>query len=256
MRYITRIVLVMLIGMLCKPGIAVPMPQQNTSKPSVESMSVSELETLGDAARARKDYGQAIRYFEAALRKERKNARIYNKLGLAELKNDDQGAAKQDFAKAFKYNPQSADAVNNLGAIDYMQHRYGPATKYFKKAVALDEARASFHINLGAAWFGQKKMDRAVAEYRRALELDPEAFQQESKAGITALISPEERAQWAYMMAKIYAQQGDTEGCLRCLKKAKEGGYRDMARVYKDEEFSKLRDDVRLHEIVPPPVAK
>ena len=46
------------------------------------------------------------------------------------------------------------------------------------------------------------------------------------------------------------------EGCLQCLRKAKEDGYRDLANVYKDEEFSKMRQDPTLHEVVPPPAAK
>jgi hypothetical protein len=66
----------------------------------------------------------------------------------------------------------------------------------------------------------------------------------------------EERAQYEYLLAKIYARRGDVDGCLQCLKKAKEEGYRDLAKVYKDEEFRRMRDDPRLHELVAPPVAK
>jgi tetratricopeptide (TPR) repeat protein len=134
---------------------------------------------------------------------------------------------------------------------------YGSAAKYFKKAVALDETRASFHVNLGAAWFSQKKLEQAIAEYTRAVELDPDALNHESKVGVAAQIaSPEERARYSYMLAKIYAKRGDVDGCLQCLKKAKEEGYRDLANVYKDEEFSKMRDNPKLHEVVPPPTAK
>jgi hypothetical protein len=41
--------------------------------------------------------------------------------------------------------------------------------------------------------------------------------------------------------------------CLRSLRMAKEAGYRDLANVYKDEEFRRLPKDARLAEIVPPP---
>ena len=130
-------------------------------------------------------------------------------------------------------------------------------SKYFKKAVALDESNATFHINLGAAWFSQKKMERAIVEYTRAMELDPDAFRRESRLGITAQISsPEERAQYSYLLAKAYAKRGDIDGCLQCLRRAKEDGYRNLANVYKDEEFSRLRDNPRLQEVVPPPIAK
>jgi tetratricopeptide (TPR) repeat protein len=208
-------------------------------------------------ARSQKNYDLAIEYFQAALKKDRKNAAIYNKLGLAQLKNNELKAARVSFDKATKCNSKYAEAINNVGAVEYMWKRYGTAAKYFKKAVALNETHATYHVNLGAAWFSQKKMDRAIAEYIRAMELDPDAFRQESKIGIAAQIAtPEERAQYAYALAKAYARHGDVDSCLECLKKAKEQGYRNLANVYKDEEFSRMRDNPKLQEVVPPPVAK
>jgi len=243
--------------MLSKYSISAPVPQQDQGKVNMQSMTVSELEKAGDEARAQKDYSQAIRYFQEAARKDRKNSGLFNKLGLAELKNNDLSAARVDFQRAIKLNSKYAEAINNLGAVDYMNKNLGSAVKNFKKAVALDETRPVFHVNLGAAWFSQKKLERAVAEYTRALELDPEALRQNAKAGVTAQISsPEERARYSYMLAKIYARRGDVDGCLQCLRKAKEDGYRDMANVYKDEEFSRMRENPRLHEVVPPPLPK
>ena len=232
-------------------------PKPGEGSVNMQAMTVAELEKAGDLARARKDYDLAIRYFEAAVRKDRKNAVLYNKLGLAELKKDDLSSARLDFEKAAKYNSKYPEAVNNIGAVEYMRKNYGGAVKYFKKATALDETHATYHVNLGAAWFSQKKMDRAIAEYTRAMELDPNVFREESRAGIVAQISsPEERAQYAYTLAKAYAKRGDLEGCLQCLRKAKEDGYRNLANVYKDEEFSRMRDNPRLQEVVPPPIAK
>ena len=229
-------------------------PDQNVN---LDKMTVAELEKAGDQARSVKDYSLAIDYFQAALRKDHKNSIIYNKLGLAELRKDDLSSARVHFDRAVKLNSKYAEAVNNIGAIDYMRKNYGSAAKYFKKAVALNETDATFHVNLGAAWFSQKKMDRAIAEYMRAMELDPDAFRHDNRTGISAQISsPEERAQYSYLLAKAYAKRGDIEGCLQCLKRAKEDGYRNLANVYKDEEFSRLRDNPKLQEVVPPPTAK
>jgi tetratricopeptide (TPR) repeat protein len=180
------------------------------NKSSFDTMTVAQLETAGDVARAQKDYEQAIKYFEAAIHKAPKNAVLYNKLGLAELKNGKLDTAQTNFQAALKRNPKYTDALNNIGAVKYMQKDFGGAAKQFKKAIAMDESRASFHVNLGAAWFGQKKLERAIAEYGRALALDPEALNNNSKAGVAAQIaSPEERARFQYMLAKIYAQRGD-----------------------------------------------
>jgi len=254
-RITLKLTLLAMLLTLARFSAAKPSPEQSDVK--MNSMSVAELEKAGDTARAQKDYDTAIDYFQAALRKDRKNAGIYNKLGLAELRKNDLVSARLHFEKATKVNSKYPEAVNNLGAVEYMRKNFGQAAKYFKKAVALDETRATYHVNLGAAWFSQKKMERAIAEYTRAIELDPDALRTESKTGIAAQISsPEERAQYSYTLARIYAKRGDVDGCLQCLKRAKEDGYRNMANVYRDEEFSHLRDNPKLQEVVPPPVAK
>ncbi len=233
------------------------LPDTPQAAPNLNLMSVAELEKAGDEARAQKDFNKAIDYFEAAIKKDRKNAVLYNKRGLTELRRDDLKSARMDFDKAVKLNTKYTEAINNIGAIEYMRKNYKNAAKYFKKAIALDESHSTYHINLGAAWFSQKKMDRAIAEYIRAIELDPEAFRHDNRTGIAAQIaSPEERAQYNYLLAKAYAKRGDVEGCVQCLRKAKEDGYRNLSNVYRDEEFSLLRDNPKLHEVVPPPVAK
>ena len=256
MRNITvRMMLLAMLLTLCRYASAAPAPNEGTG--NMSAMTVDDLEKAGDLARAQKDYDLAIHYFQAAIKKDRNNAVLYNKLGLAELRKNDLGSARTHFEKASKLDPKYSEAVNNIGAVEYMRRNYGQAAKYFKKAVALNETQATYHVNLGAAWFSQKKLDRAIVEYTRAIELDPETFRHESKTGIAAQIaSPEERAQYSYLLAKAYAKRGDIEDCLQCLKKAKEDGYRNLANVYKDEEFSRLRDNPRLQEVVPPPVAK
>lgn len=223
----------------------------------VKSMSTAELEKAGELCRLHKDYEGAIQYFREAVHKDRKSATLRNKLGLAELQAGQTDLARSDFEAAAKLNPKFADAFNNVGAVYFVESKPGPAAKYFKKAVALDETRASFHLNLGAAWFNQKKFERAINEYTRALELDPQVIEEHSRNGVTAQVNnTEERGKFYYMLAKIQAKRGDVDGCLRCLKKAKENGYRDLANVYKEEEFNRLWSDERLAQLVPPPVAR
>jgi hypothetical protein len=89
------------------------------------------------------------------------------------------------------------------------------------------------------------------------LQLDPTILDHSYSGGTTAQVNTaEERARCNYMLAKIYAKLGDAEQCMRCLKKAKEEGHRNLANVYKDEEFSHLRQDPRVLEIAPPPPQK
>jgi tetratricopeptide (TPR) repeat protein len=243
-----------LLMALTVAGYAVCVGDSQQTKAAMQAMTVAELEKAGDECRIQKDYDQALKYFREALRKDKKNAKLYNKAGLAELQNNQLKEARADFMKATKYNRQYPDALNNIGAVYYVERKYGNAARYFKKALALDETRAPFHVNLGAAWFAQNEMDRAIREYVRALELDPEVLQRQSKVGVTAQItSQEERAKHDYMLAKVYAKLGIVDDCLVCLRNAKENGYRELNNVYKDEDFASVRQDARLAEIVPPP---
>lgn len=236
---------------LSVPGFAAEYPDQPSR--DMQSMTAAELEKAGDAYRAQKDYEHAIQYFREALRKDKKNIVLYNKLGMAELKSGDARGARSAFEKASKLDKKYADAINNIGVVYYTENNFNQAARYFKKAVALEETRPSFHVNLGASWFAQKQLDRAIAEYARALELDPDALTSGNTGVAAQISSPEERARYAYMLAKIFASRGDAEMCIKNLKKAKEEGFRELANVYKDAEFASVRSDPRLAEIVPAP---
>lgn len=232
------------------PGGSVAQNPPNTAAPA--DAKVSELETRGDSLRNQKDYEQAARTYRAALRQDKKNATLYNKLGLAELQMGNYRSAQSSFEKAVKYDPKLAYAVNNAGVAAYAQKRYDAAAKSFKKALALNEANAVFHSNLGVTWFAKEMYDRASAEFARALDLDPVVFERMQRGGIAAQITPASRARHAYILAKLYAKRGDVDNALQSLRKAKEEGYPKMSDVYKEPEFSGLVQDARLMAIVPP----
>jgi len=64
------------------------------------------------------------------------------------------------------------------------------------------------------------------------------------------LPSPQDRARYDYVLAKLYAQRGIADRSLHYLKKAMEDGYKDIANVYKDDEFTELRKDPRFAELM------
>src|SRR5215469_3817651 len=126
-----KLIVLALIGMGAQ-AFGVPDTEQRAT--DMKSKTVAELEKAGDACRAEKDYEHAIQYFQEALRRDKKNAVLYNKLGLAELKSSYLQNARIHFEKAGKLNSKYADAFNNLGAVYFMQKNPGGAAKYFKKA--------------------------------------------------------------------------------------------------------------------------
>ncbi len=232
-------------------------PQPSTPEAArieiVPGLTVAELETKGDTLRQQKAYAEALAYYQAALDKGKMNPVLFNKAGIAELQLGQLADAQKDFQRAIKRNRNYAEAYNNLGVIAYMSKNYKKAIKQYQKALTLREDSAPFHSNLGATYFAQKKIENAIVEYRRALELDPDILLRSSTGGVAAQIaSPEDRAHYWYVLAKMYAQRGDCERCLHCLRKAQEEGYRKLQDVNKDPEFAAVRQDPRVLELLTP----
>jgi tetratricopeptide (TPR) repeat protein len=215
--------------------------------PPPAGASALQLEQTADILRARKDYSQSLTYLRAAIRHDPNNAVLFNKCGIVEIQINDLPAARVDLKKALKLNPKYAEARNNMGVTYYMERNYKKAIKEYSKAIELRADLASFYANRGTAWFARKQVDLATKEYAQALQIDPEVLINSSQGGIAAQISsPEDRAEYTYVLAKLYAKHGDIDHSIEFLRKAKELRYVHMNDVYKDAEFSFVRGDPRF----------
>jgi tetratricopeptide (TPR) repeat protein len=223
-----------------------PLPQRHGAPPD-NSSTVSELEARGDQLRAEKAYLDALDYYQAAIKKTPNKPQLYNKSGITKLMLQRMKDASKDFEKAIRYDRDFADAHNNLGVIHYELKKYGKAIKEYEKAIKIRPDAASYFSNLGAAYFSKNEIEKAVAAYNQALQLDPDILEHNSRAGVTAqLPSPEDRAHYDYVMAKLYAKMGIADRSLQHLRRAMEEGYNKIEDVYKDPEFASLRQDPRF----------
>ena len=212
-----------------KPPITQP-----TTIPSANA-TVEELEHQGDSLRQQKLFFDALDFYRAALQKDPDSAKLNNKAGMSELQGEHVGESVHYFQRAIKLDPKMAAAHNNLGAARYEERKYGGAVKEYKKAIKLEED-ASFYSNLGAVYFSEKKWEHANEAYGHALQLDPDLFVRPSRFGIAAqMSSPQDRAHFQYVLAKLYAKSGDSNRALLCLRRAMENDYKEINAVYKDE---------------------
>jgi tetratricopeptide (TPR) repeat protein len=226
-------------------------PLIRTVDPPAKDATITELEKRGDELRSEKLFLDALDYYDAALKKETKPARLLNKVGITELMMQRYNEAKKSFERSIKADHHFADPCNNLGVVYYEQKKFGSAIKQYKKAIDLDDSSASFYSNLGAALFSKKQFDPAVRAYEKAMELDPDVFERTSRSGVQAqLPSPEDRARYDFTVARLYAKMGFSNRSLEYLKKAMEEGYKDFKDVYKDAEFASLRKDKRFTELM------
>jgi tetratricopeptide (TPR) repeat protein len=228
--------------------IAPPMRQVQPPSPTA---SVEELEKQGDELRGQKAYLDAIDYFRAALAKAPDNTSVLNKIGISELMMQRYKEAGKSFDRAIKKNRKFAEAYNNLGVVEYERRKYGAAVKQYKKAIDISPDSASFYSNLGAAYFASKKFEQASEAYAKAVQLDPTIFEHTSHTGIAAqMASPEDRAHYDYVLAKLYAKMGDSDHSLQYLRKAMEEGYKKVEDALTDPEFAELRKDTRFAELM------
>ncbi|MBV9573921.1 MAG: tetratricopeptide repeat protein [Acidobacteriales bacterium] len=219
--------------------------------PPDRNLPADQLEQRADQLRSQKLYVDALDYYHAALSKKPDSGVLYNKMGITELLSQRLREAARDFEHAIKYDNKLADAANNLGVIDYLQKKYGRAIKEYKRAIELHPDSASFYSNLGAAYFSRKDFVQASDAYAKAVQLDPEIFDRISRTGVSAqMSSPEDRAHYDYVVAKLFAKMGRTERSLEYLRRAMEEGYKGVEDVYKDPEFASLRKDERFTKLM------
>ncbi|MFZ1129200.1 MAG: tetratricopeptide repeat protein [Terriglobales bacterium] len=229
-------------------------PPLHRADPPAPGASPEELEQRGDELREDKDYLDAIDFYQAFQRTGQGSAAVFNKIGICQLLLRRHKEARKSFEQAIRVDYRYADAYNNLGVVYYaigenthQSGNFNKAIKMYDKAIAFSSRSASFYSNRGAAYFAKKHYELASADYSTAIQLDPDIFERTSRSGVQAMLpSPEERARYEYVVAKLYAKAGITDRSLRYLQKAMEDGYKDISNVYKDNEFSDLRKDPRF----------
>jgi tetratricopeptide (TPR) repeat protein len=243
----------LLIFLLAFPLCLLASVDQQANPPSPVpdgSASAKELEDQGDALRFQKRYLDSLDFYFAAMAKQ-PSALLWNKEGMAYLFLQRIPEATKCFDRAIKADKMAPEGYNNRGYMEQRQQNYNKALKYYRKALALQPNDAVFHYNMGSSYFGKHQYDLAAQQYHAAYALDPDIFNRVSRIGVMAQSgSPEDRAAFSFMVAKMYAQAGDFEHSLEYLRKAMEEGYKDIKKVYTDSEFATLRTDKRFEELM------
>lgn len=220
--------------------------------PSVETKleAAKSAELKGDQERREHHYSGAISFYLDAVKKNPKDAMLYDKIGIAQVQLGDRRLGRRYFQMALKHDPRNVVAFNNLGAVACIDHKYKKAVRYLKHALELDESDATAHLNMAEAWVGLHELDRAMTEYSRALELDADVLSNSTDGVAAQVHTPEQRALISFLIAKAYAKRGNIDGALEYLRRAKEDRYPDLSKVYEEPEFAALVQDPRLEKIV------
>jgi tetratricopeptide (TPR) repeat protein len=224
-----------------------------TAEPTLaemRAMTAAQLDEEGDRLRLAKDYLSAVDCYREAIRKHA-TAAYYNKIAISELLLAHPLEAEKSAKKAVRKDKHMAEAWNNLAVSYYMRNKLDAAIRTYQRAISLKPDCASFHNNLAAVLMDSKQFERGMAEYRKAFELDPSFFDHASQNGVSAhLSSPQDRAQFSFAMARLFAGSGDLDRALHFLRSAIEDGYPTINEVYRDKEFAQVRNDERFRALM------
>jgi tetratricopeptide (TPR) repeat protein len=211
-------------------------------------------EKMADLYMVRKEYREAAVVYKKLSDQEPRNPVYLNKLGIALHQQTALGSALKYYERAVKVDPLYADAENNIGTIWYQRKKYGKAIKAYQKAIAIRSDMAVLFSNLGYAYFADKKYEEAIASFRQALSIDPQLFEHGTSRTGSLLQdrSVSDRGRFYFLLAKSFAQAGNTDRCLLYLRKAKEEGYKSLSDVKTDPAFSAVLKLPAIEEILAP----
>jgi tetratricopeptide (TPR) repeat protein len=220
--------------------------------PNPRTATSQALELQADILRARRFPEDAMDFYKYAMDRGGKVPELLNKLGLAELEMKNVELARMYFKRSVKMDPKFADAWNNLGAVEYLDRGASTAIMDYKHAIKLDKHQAVFHANMATSYFEVQDYKGARREMAAALKLDPDIFDSKlGSGGVQAhVLTSEDRARFAYEMARMYASNKLEEQMLHSLAMASESGMDVQREMRKDPVLAQYENDARVVVLV------
>jgi Flp pilus assembly protein TadD len=195
---------------------------------------------------ARGRYAAAADEYKKALEVQPNDPSVHNKLGICYQQLKDDTEARREYDRALALDPGYAEVWNNIGTLEQARKRFKPAVRAYKKAIETKPGLATPWKNLGNAYLSLDNVQGAFEAYQEAFRLDPTILESQGPgipgAGINA-------ATQSFYLAKFLAANGQKDAAIEFLRRAKEAGFHDFARVASDPDFKAVVADPRYKEL-------
>jgi len=165
---------------------------------------LKRIETSDLRFRAKRDelIQLAVNQLTYALKIDPNNAKVYNALGVAELKREDLYKAQKYFEKAIALNPQYATAYDNLGSIYYLTNELDKAAPYYEKALKLNPSSATIYYHLAQISLKNEDLKKTIYYANKSLLWN-------------------DRSPYTYnLLGEAYTKQGNQAGAIVAYKKS------------------------------------
>ena len=174
------------------------------------------------------------------------DASLNNRIGICYQHLGNDAMARHHYERALELNPRYAEASNNIGTLEQSRRRFKSAVRAYKKAIELKPALGTPWKNLGNAYLALGQVQEAFEAYQEAFRLDPTILESQGASVPAAGVDP---ATQNFYLAKLLAANGQKDAALDFLKRAKDAGFRDFARVVADPDFKHVVADPRYQEL-------
>jgi tetratricopeptide (TPR) repeat protein len=197
---------------------------------------------------ARLRYSAAAEEYRKALEVQPNDASVHNRLGICYQQLGNDAMARREYDRALALDPGYGEVWNNIGTLEQSRKRFKPAVRAYKKAIEAKPGLATPWKNLGNAYLALGQVQEAFEAYQEAFRLDPTVLENQGPGIPAAGI---DTATQNYYLAKLLAGNGQTDAAIDFLRRAKEAGFRDCARVRSDADFKAVVADPRFLELCP-----
>jgi tetratricopeptide (TPR) repeat protein len=135
--------------------------------------STSDDVTRGIGALKGGNYNDARAAFEAAIKKNGKQADAHYYLGLVMDKTGDKAAAEKEYKEALSLSPELLEAAENLTALYVEAQKFDEAVGVARSALAKNAKNAELQLNYAIALGGKGDQDGSTKAFEDALKLAP-----------------------------------------------------------------------------------
>lgn len=136
----------------------------------------------------RKDFQQAVKYLQQAIRQAPHIAEFHNNLANAFKAIGKTDEAMMHYREALRLKASYPQAHNNLGALLYKIGKYNEAATHFQKSLRIDPHSVDTHYNLANCYIQLDKLLDAVAHFQEVLKLRPDHLGALHNLGITLCV--------------------------------------------------------------------
>jgi hypothetical protein len=192
----------------------------------------------GSLAAAAAEYARA-----AALQPD---AAVHRRLGQCQQSRGRTEEAAREYERALRLDPDDSEARLLLSVLRHRRGDFGRAADGYRQVLRTRSGWALARLNLATAHLDRGDVGQALEEYRQAHRAEPAILETRDPSSVRA----RDAGLQAFLIAKVYATDGNAGASLAWLEKAVAAGFGDLERVRTDPDFAAFRQDPRFVGIV------